>query len=1242
MTKLQTIENALITINETLFQELCDSFLLRKNSNYAAFSRTGSQSGKQKTIKGTPDTFLLLPNGKYIFVEYSTNITSGLKKLREDLEKCLNFTKTSIATTHIEEIIICINFNLKTSDIQSLNSVIENTNISLTVYTLDAIALELHLHHRDLAHQYLDIALDTGQVVTINKFIKEYNKASKGIATPLDNIFTRRENELSSLKNDLIEHDFIILTGIPGVGKTKLALESITQYCLENPSFIPYCISYKHYTLLDDLYQYFDNNGDYILFVDDANRIDAFNQILGFYKTPRKGSLKIIVTVRDYAYNEFQLLCSQLSLKRIYLEKFKDEDITEIISSEPFNIKNVQYQEIIVNIADGNPRIAIMASLLAIANQNIQVLQNVSELFESYFATFVMDEGDFTKKLNMQCLGLIAFFYTIPYKDKDTTTSILNHFDLDYESFIHSIDNLDRLELVEIQFNHVKIPEQNLATYFFYKCFIKEKLLSFETLLKTYFLSNQNRFKDSVVSANNTFGHNNVMEKLKPYLQRYLYKFKDSDPKEKLQFISTFWFYLQNETLEFIFETINSLPHSEVTDYKVDYNTNDFVYNQNPLINLLSNFYRVLNNHLKDALELGFLYAKKKPEDLPELIYKIAENLIFDRDDELTDFSRQNILFNILIEKLQNKEPIYAAAFFGLSKKFLHFEFQHSRGGRNSTIHFYHYRIPNKLIMNNFRRKIWKTVDGSFDLYPELAFDLLKSYSQPHPDVANVIMAFEIPQIILIIEKHLDANSFLHCKYVHDQIRWFKRNSIEMESFSSLVKKFTNQTYKTFLKLDWDRFRDKEMFDFENHQEYDDLKQQEIRASFVFNKVNEVENFYKNFVYLKNNADNDYNYNTAFDLVVDENCSRNFELGCQLLDQVIQHNNEINYVPRTVFNNQLKVHNSSDLIWKLIKKQKFNHRSSWELSFYDNIDKSLINEQYVNEIINTVREINEPITIYFNELQKFLDINPKLFQILLRIIYKKNNSEKKSIKLWFNFFENHFNHINNDLSLVKKTYLQQDKLQKNFDYGGKAFLLILTKSPSFLVDYINYLYEGCEYRIEDTHRNLNFIWKIDNIESNLEEALNLISEKELYLGVGKHFCNNFFKNLTGIDKSKAENFIRKYCSDNYLNTKRMNIIMDVVRHSLNHLLEEIIISFLKQTQDEKIFSKIYWRGNGGTVHVGEVIFGDLEAAEWRNILSIVEKSSAGISLLPIKRQINENIDSALAYADWERRRRFLE
>ena len=344
------------------------------------------------------------------------------------LKKCIDQAKTGIPLNQIAEIILCVNFNLKVEEVQTLIDLLQTTGIALTLYTLDALSLELHLHHRDLAHLYLGLPLDTGQIVSIETFIVEYNRASQGISTPLDNTFLHRQNELKELKESIGNFDFIIITGAAGIGKTKLSLEGINCFLSENSSFAAYCVSYKSHTLLDDLYQYFDSEKDYLLFVDDANRIDAFNQITGFYKSARKGKLKIIITVRDYAFQEIGILCQEFTPKRINVLKFSDEQIIDIIKATPFEILNPDYQKEIVRIADGNPRLAIMTALLAKAEQNIYALYDVSDLFEKYFSTFIKDDGEFASKLNIKCLGLIAFFYTIPFKNKEVTASILNNF----------------------------------------------------------------------------------------------------------------------------------------------------------------------------------------------------------------------------------------------------------------------------------------------------------------------------------------------------------------------------------------------------------------------------------------------------------------------------------------------------------------------------------------------------------------------------------------------------------------------------------------------------------------------------------------------------------------------------------------------------------------------------------------------------------------------------------------------
>lgn len=1243
MSRLQSIENALASINETVFQELCDAFLIRKNENYRTLSRIGSQSGKQKTIKGTPDSLFLLPNGKYLFVEYSTNVSIGASKLKEDIEKCLDTTKTKIPISQIAEIILCINFKLRTEDIQSLKELTDEAVVGLTIHTLDSLALELHFQHRDLVHEYLGLPLDTGQIVSIDTFIKEYNKASQGIATPLDNTFLHRDEELREIKKLIKENDFLIITGVAGVGKTKIAIEAINSFLEENSSYEAFCLSYKHCELLNDLCQYFDDNKDYILFVDDANRIDAFGQIIGFYKHNRTGRLKILLTARDYALPIAKELYFGFKPAEYTLNKFKDEQIIDIIKAEPFRILNGRYHEVIVRIADGNPRLAIMAALLAKERQNIYALADVSDLFEKYFSTFVHDDGSFSDSFIIKCLGIIAFFNAVPYKDKEIAEPILRNFDIDYLSFIDAIDKLDRLELVDIQYDYVKIPEQNLATFFFYKAFVKDSLLSFEVLLTKYSSENKNRFKDCVIPANNTFGYENVMRKLRPILQNYLRSI-ENDEERVFAFLETFWFYLQDETLSFIYNKIEQLSSpNDTAIYEVKYETNDFAFKRDKVIELISNLFQV-KEKLKDAIELLLEFVRKKPEHLPELLHKIREMLIFDYTDEDCGFERQKILFQILVEGVMKSDILYSTAFYELSKTFLAFQYQQVKGGRNNGMSIYSYPIPNSPEIREFRKSIWENVSKSFLSFPDLSLNLLESYALPNPDVIKEIMEYDIQFLIPIIDTYLKAESFEHCRYVQDQIRWCRKNDIEYSEFISLSLKFINSTYNIYVLLDKNTLRDRERYGSEDYQECERLKEEEIRKSFRFSSISEAKSFYDTFVYLKSVArKNDWNYNKCFDLFVDENCSNNFELGCQILSEVIVANNQIIYIPNIVFRNQLTTQEKSKYIWNIIQSNDFEKKYSWEFSFFNELADGLLNAEYVECIKETVKKLPNNSSILFGVVRRYLVVDPNLFQALLWIIIDKQEKQNEAVFVWD--IMDYFDDLGNDISLIEKLYLQQNFINNDFDQFREGLSKIIQQDESFLVEYVNNLWlkNKEQYHLNED-MNLKVIWESANIESSLKVVFDLVSEKEIGLGIGEYFCNSFFYHLSDETNERAKKFLLDYCKENYENYNKMDIIVNIARHSMKELFEDVLLLFLSLTQDIDLFSKMYWIGNGGEVFVGDTIpiFGDSMASDWRNILSIVEKSNMGIKLLPIKQYINGWIESNLKYAESERQRKFIE
>ena len=92
MSKFNQIENKLKELDGGTFQKLADVYLYKKG--YEQINPLGSVIGSNKVRKGTPDTFVTLSNGKYVFAEYTTQQEGLYKKLKSDLDKCFNEEKT--------------------------------------------------------------------------------------------------------------------------------------------------------------------------------------------------------------------------------------------------------------------------------------------------------------------------------------------------------------------------------------------------------------------------------------------------------------------------------------------------------------------------------------------------------------------------------------------------------------------------------------------------------------------------------------------------------------------------------------------------------------------------------------------------------------------------------------------------------------------------------------------------------------------------------------------------------------------------------------------------------------------------------------------------------------------------------------------------------------------------------------------------------------------------------------------
>lgn len=1242
--RLKLIEQQLLGIDSAAFQNLCDAYLYLREKPLASINRTGSQFGKQKTVQGTPDTFIRYADGRLRFIEYTTKTDDLVNKIKDDIDKCLDDSITGVPTNQIDKITIFFNSRLAPEKETAIFKYAETKVNRIELIGLDWLALEIFSKYLILAKDILGIPLDTGQLLPLQNFIEEYTNKGGKLSTPLDNTFLHRKSELSDIGQILSSNDLLIICGAPGVGKTKIALEAIGQFVSGNKDFEAFAVSKKDQDISEDLKIHLQQEGNYILLVDDANRqLLNFKQILGVFREKRKGNIKLIITVRDYALNEVLQECLDYQHQTKTLEKFNDQEITELISSDSFEIKNHKYQDRIVDIADGNARLAIMAARLANQEQ-VGFLygdgERVFELYDSYFKTFIKDFDIFGSKVLLKTLGIISFFFTINRNDKEFLEKVLNLFDIDYYNFNEAIDELEKRELIEIRYNHARVSEQVMATYFFYKTFIKEEMLSFRILLFNFFPTWKSRFSDTIIPANNSFGYENVITKINTVLDEYLHSILQ-DEEEVLNFFSLFCFYKPEEMLEYFYNKIHKTAEVNNPIYTTKYELNDFTWEKDKTLDFLSKLFIYYSKNFIPVLELAFEYCRKNPDSLPELIKIIREKLLFNYQDESFGFVRQVELLNLLISKSKEKQLHYLQVFFTLSNTFLSHHFESTEGGRNHSYIIYNYPIPFCEIITEFRKSVWTTLFDYYETYSDEVLSVIKEFRAEFKDAIPEILEFDLSLLIPFIDDKLIPTLFENIYIVNSLIGRLNGENITDRSYQHLKLKFQSKEYDYYKKLDWDNWED---YKYEDHEDFERQKEEDIRRSLIMQSNDELA--------ILNNAiqkailvskDGDLNIEHGLSISISENFYLNEELGFKFLQSVLSNYPTELYPLYDLL--RIIVNKSSYWairLWDFIKEWKNDCKLSWQLSFFRVLPKEFVNEAYLNELLDTINYINKNCYLHFDSFEKFLLIRPSIIEEIVEIVLIKNEKENLFIKFSNDFFEEYSVILEKNFDLLRRVFLQQErKSNRSSDYQNNGLKSLLAINPNFLLEYLIEFYTDGEksYR-KNTHKRFEFVWDLSNYEVLIEKSVNLMIANNRYFGISEHPIVIFFHHLNENQLEKAKDFLLEFISKNYLEETKMNIVFDVIRNNLKDFFEEAFLHYLNLNSNVESFKKITWIGNKSS-YVGDVIVGEIRANQWQNILSIVEKSDNQLPLISIRNFIKNRINSQLMYGEEERKREFI-
>jgi hypothetical protein len=410
MSKINQIQNKLKELDGGAFQKLADAYLHKKG--YEQINSLGSVIGADKVRKGTPDTLVLLPNGKYVFAEHTTQQSGIYEKLKKDLDKCFDEEKTGIAVEKIDEVVICYTSTLDTSELDLLREQCQKRGVNLNIFGIDTLSYDLYQKYPGIARDFLNIEVDTGQILTPDDFVTAYDK--NAIATPLSTTFHFREKELTQVLQELEESNLVVVSGKPGVGKSRFVLECCDRFVADHPEYNVRCIFLRGVDLFEDLRVYFAEPGSYLIFVDDANRVSKFEYFIQLLSDQHEDQqIKVIATVRDYALEKVREVArSYPDWRDLELNPLEDQQIKQLVKDE-YGIINFLYSDRIAEIAKGNPRLAIMVAAVAKRENTLESINDVSSLYDEYYRSIRRDLEELGDENILQAAGIVAFFRTV-------------------------------------------------------------------------------------------------------------------------------------------------------------------------------------------------------------------------------------------------------------------------------------------------------------------------------------------------------------------------------------------------------------------------------------------------------------------------------------------------------------------------------------------------------------------------------------------------------------------------------------------------------------------------------------------------------------------------------------------------------------------------------------------------------------------------------------------------------------
>jgi hypothetical protein len=637
-------------------------------------------------------------------------------------------------------------------------------------------------------------------------FREELNKRTN-TSYELSNKFYHRKDKLETLDKYIQDDNknIAVVSGEPGIGKTRLCIEFFKKYIDENDEWVALVII-THRINLEVLQIALSGEKNYIVLIDDA---DKFNEsdIADLYtliKGIKQNKVKLLLTVRSYFLNQ---VLSQITVNEkteqvdlIQLNQLTREETVQFLEDELKGYNIAEYLGSFVELTHGVP-IMIMTLLKVIKNgtklSEIKKDSFLNTYVKQYFEQFessTSEDKEILKKNIVKVINLIALIEPVQFEDKNIIRRIASTENLSEEDVEVILQKMKEQNIVSGQYQSDIKPD-------IYSDIILEEALKskswLENKLPEYATHINNIIKNIGYTSHNKEDNAILETLLKGYIKRIEDCNDDREITKILDAVYSITFempLLASEAVEKVLLIFTNESHPLYGEFR-----QSLIYKNYSLNSTIKNLKNILRSlfQLDDYYTQAFVFSGKLYNILNDegIVSNIA---VFNKTDRFEGFicKRQNQI--LTVSKTELKKANGNMKLFALKalKSILKLEFTDTESHlfQKYSIQIYTIYIPENEYIKKLRKEAINLLIDVFWNEPNIYLkeEILKIII----DVPREIFAArnknykgkaEIKTVLnsLITISSKGIFELKQKQFIKDQLYWFKRWGIDNSYYTN-------------------------------------------------------------------------------------------------------------------------------------------------------------------------------------------------------------------------------------------------------------------------------------------------------------------------------------------------------------------------------------------------------------------------------------------------------------------------